>query len=119
MAQDLDVDAADAKDKQMRLRQIISVTMIPLSIYESHKEEIHHIMDVLNSQTDHKQKWEAQRKLQDFTLSIEPYVWRKLGKEKFKISIRKREDIYVMDCVYDRAGFHPIKAKQQNTGIFW
>ena len=114
---ELKVDVTDKNDAC--LRKIVSYTIIPKPVYNANKDIIDELLPKTKIKDNYEERWHALRELQKFTLSIEPYVFYMLTQNERPYLLSQREEIYVLDCVYDNSGFRAVKSMQKDEAVFW
>ena len=106
------------KKNENKLRNILSETIIPETVYEKYKEEIDTISQKLNSErlTAIERKCLRSNILQ-YSLEIPYYHWNSYEKAMKKgcvhqyqsINLSPGEKIKVMQCRYDEMGYYKIE----------
>ena len=100
-------------------KKIISYTIIPKPVYDDNKDIIDELLPKTKIKDSYEERWHALRELQKFILSIEPYVFYMLTQNERPYLLSKREEIYVLDCVYDNSGFRAVKSMHKDEAVFW
>jgi CRISPR-associated endonuclease/helicase Cas3 len=107
------------------LRNILSETVIPSPIYERHRQEIENAAENASDMTqNYIERLKEKEKIMQYTLSVPYWYWTKYqsavrqGKacSFAPVKLSKREQIPVMECEYDEAGFHQMNFQDQ-TGM--
>ena len=107
------------------LRNILSETVIPSPIYEKHRQEIEAAAERAADMTqNYIERVKEKEKIMQYTLSVPYWYWTKYqsavrqGKAYSfaPVKLSNREQIPVMECEYDKAGFHQMNFNDQ-TGI--
>ena len=107
------------------LRNILSETVIPSPIYEKHRQEIESAAEKAADMTrNYMDRLKEKEKIMQYTLSVPYWYWTKYqsavrqGKacSFAPVKLSRREQIPVMECVYDEAGFHQMNF-QDPTGM--
>lgn len=108
------------KKEESCLRNIFSYTIIPRNTYDENKQEIETFAEELKKKNDYKSKWNALKKLQGYTLEIEPYYYRKLiSRDDIVFKVKGMDEIHILNCEYGKLGFEPERSKTENSGIMW
>lgn len=98
------------KQDDIKLRNILTVEIIPSPVFDAHRKEIHELTEKINRpQTDTKEKIALKEKLYAYTLSVESYHAKNYEKAKARgeamvytpIQIGRFESIKVLECQYD------------------
>lgn len=107
------------------LRNILSETVIPSPIYERHRQEIENAAENASDMTqNYIERLKEKEKIMQYTLSVPFWYWTKYqsavrqGKacSFAPVKLSRREQIPVMECEYDEAGFHQMNFQDQ-TGM--
>ena len=110
---------------EVDLRNIISETVIPSPIYEKNRQEIEIAAEKASDMKGtYMERLKEKEKIMQYTLSVPYWYWSKYqsavrqGKTCSFASVKlgRREQVPVMECEYDEAGFHQINF-QDSTGI--
>lgn len=110
---------------EVDLRNILSETVIPSPIYEKHRQEIETAAEKASDMTrNYIERLKEKEKIMQYTLSIPYWYWTKYqsavrqGKacSFAPVKLSRREQIPVMECEYDEAGFHQMNFQDQ-TGM--
>lgn len=101
----LNINEMDKSDA--RLRNILSYTIIPFTIYEENHESIDCSLEKYDSkETSLEEKIYLKEEIMKFTMSVEPYVINARSSKSAKIErilqLGKTERIYVIDCYYTK-----------------
>ena len=108
------------KKEESCLRNIFSYTIIPRNTYDENKQEIETFAEELKKKNDYKSKWDALKKLQGYTLEIEPYYYGKLiSRDDIVFKVKGMDEIHILNCEYGKLGFEPERSKAENSGIMW
>ena len=107
------------------LRNILSETVIPGPVYEKHRQEIETAAEKAADVTrNYIERLKEKEKIMQYTLSVPYWYWTKYqsavrqGKARSFASVKlsRREQISVMECEYDGAGFRQMSFNDQ-TGM--
>jgi CRISPR-associated endonuclease/helicase Cas3 len=106
---------------EVNLRNILSYTIIPATIYYENQEEIDRFIEDYNSgQLQLEERMRCADQVKEYTMSVEPYVINVRSKTAQKIEtilqLGKYEKIYVIDCDYTEIGF---QMKKNTTFTIW
>lgn len=104
--------------EEAKLRNIVSYTIIPKSIYDENYEEIDEVLHALgNKKISLEEKVVMEDKLKGYTLSVEPYAFDKSQVEIYNIFGRSNFGmISVIDCYYSEVGY---KKKTNDGYAIW
>lgn len=99
---------------EVNLRNILSYTIIPASVYYENQEEIDRFIEDYNSgQLQLEERMRCADQVKEYTMSVEPYVisFRSKNAQKVEtiLQLGKYEKIYVIDCDYTEIGFQMKK----------
>lgn len=94
--------------KAIKLRNILTIDIIPNIIYENNKELIeNYIKELELDDLDNKYRLDLLDKIRDYVVSVPMY---NKDYEKIKdLKLSKYEIIPVVKCIYDEKGFAPLK----------
>ena len=107
------------------LRNILAETVIPSPIYEKHRQDIELAAEKASDMTrDYIERLKEKEKIMQYTMSVPYWYWTKYqsavrqGKacSFAPVKLSRREHVPVMECEYDKAGFHQMNFHDQ-TGI--
>ncbi|WP_310604844.1 CRISPR-associated helicase Cas3' [Anaerosporobacter sp.] len=117
--QDLNVN--EFEKSEVKLRNIISYTIIPASVYYDKQDEIDsHIEKYDDKEVSAEERIRCVTEVKKYTMSVEPYVISATSKKAQKIekiiNLGKYEKIYVIDCKYTDIGF---QMKDPDSFTFW
>lgn len=107
------------------LRNILSETVIPSPIYEKYRQEIESAAEkALDMTRNYIERLKEKEKIMQYTLSVPYWYWTKYqsavrqGKAYpfAPVKLSRREQIPVMECEYDEAGFRQMNFQDQ-TGM--
>ena len=110
---------------EVDLRNILSETVIPGPVYEKHRQEIEIAAEKAADVTrNYIERLKEKEKIMQYTLSVPYWYWTKYqsavrqGKARSFTSVKlsRREQISVMECEYDGAGFRQMSFNDQ-TGM--
>ena len=101
------IEPDEIEKTKSKIREIISYKVIPKNIYEEHEEEIEeNVHKLSNKNLDYKDRIDILQKIDQYTLSVESYIYR--SSEIIPKNIFKNQnytEIGVIDCRYDELGF--------------
>lgn len=115
------LNPSELEKAEVKLRNIVTYTIIPACIYELNYKEIQEYIEKYNVRdTLLEDKIRFADEVRKYTLNVEPYVLSPTNKKAAKIvnqiSIGKKETIYIIDCDYTEIGFQ----MKVNDGVtFW
>ncbi len=99
--------------KEAKLRDIVSYTVIPKSVYENNQEEIEKCLSLLGEETiTYEKRVKLLKQISQFTLSVEPHIYNAKPSVIYRTNIfemKKYTPIAVIDCCYDEMGFKKTK----------
>ena len=110
---------------EVDLRNILSETVIPSPIYEKYRQEIEIAAENAADMTrNYMERLKEKEKIMQYTVSVPYWYWSKYqsaarqGKARSfaPVKLGRREQVPVMECEYDKAGFHQMTFQDQ-TGI--
>lgn len=105
--------------KSAKLRDIVSYTVIPKSVYENNQEEIEECLSILEEETiSYERRVKVLKQISQFTLSVEPHIYDAKPSVIYRTNIfetKKYTPIAVIDCCYDEMGFK----KTEGAGYGW
>lgn len=106
---------------EVDLRNIVSYTIIPASVYYDNQYEIDTCMENYNrNDLFVDERIHYSEEVKKYTMSVEPYVISFRSKKAQKIekilTLGKYEEIYVIDCDYTDIGF---QMKENNGYTIW
>ena len=119
------IKSLNAEKNEVDLRNILSETVIPGPVYEKHRQEIETAAEKAADVTrNYIERLKEKEKIMQYTLSVPYWYWTKYqsavrqGKARSFASVKlsRREQISVMECEYDGAGFRQMSFNDQ-TGM--
>lgn len=113
-----ELNPGECLKEEAKLRNIVSYTIIPKSIYDENCEEIEETLQTLeNKQISLEEKIAMEDKIKGYTLSVEPYAFDKSQIQIHNIFGRSNFGmISVIDCYYSEVGY---KKKTNDGYAIW
>ncbi len=108
----------ESDKKEIKLREIDSIDVIPKVIYDENEEDIENILNELKKEKNSLRKIELVDKLYRYVVNIQKYNYRKCFNVK-ELEISEYRKINVIDCNYDKKVGFSIKTEDKESFVIW
>lgn len=115
------IDPYQYEKNDNKLRNILTIEVIPHTVFLTNKEKIMKALDRMKEDTNsYLDRCRVKDNIMQYTVSIPYWMWMKYQKavqqnmaEKYQdINLGNNEIIYVMECNYDETGFNELDYNQ-------